>query len=75
MPARVYSEQQRLAFMTLIDRGGSVRAAAATVGVHPDAGYKWMKLAGLSTSRSTQRRYSAEEKVEFFRRLAVTRNV
>jgi transposase-like protein len=69
MPARKYTEHQRLAFMALIDRGGSVRAAAIAVGVHPDAGYKWMKQAGLSTPRSTQRRYSAEEKSLFFRRL------
>ena len=75
MPARKYTERQRVTFMALIDRGGSVRAAATKVGVHPDAGYKWMKLAGLSTSRSTQRRYSAEEKAEFFRRLALTGNV
>ena len=40
MPARKYTEQQRLEFMALIDRGGSVRAAAISVGVHPDAGYK-----------------------------------
>ncbi|NYI40411.1 IS30 family transposase [Demequina lutea] len=75
MPARKYTEQQRLAFMALIDRGGSVRAAAIAVGVHPDAGYKWMKQAGLSTPRSTQRRYSAEEKALFFRRLAEGGNI
>lgn len=28
MPARKYTEQQRLAFLALIDRGGAVRAAA-----------------------------------------------
>jgi IS30 family transposase len=75
MPARKYTEQQRLEFMALIDRGGSVRAAAISVGVHPDAGYKWMKLAELSTPRSTQRKHSAEDKAEFFRRLAVVGNV
>ena len=75
MPTRKYTEQQRLEFMALIDRGGSVRAAAISVGVHPDAGYKWMKLAGLSTPRSTQRKHSAEDKAEFFRRLAVVGNV
>lgn len=37
MPARKYTEQQRLAFMALIDRSGSVRAAALTVGAHPAA--------------------------------------
>lgn len=70
MPARKYTEEQRLEFMALIDRGGSVRAAAVKVGVPPDRGYVWMKGAGLSTPRSTQRRYSASEKADFFRRLA-----
>ena len=58
MPARKYTEDQRLDFMAVIDRGGSVRAAAASVGVYPGAGYKWMRQAGLSTPRSTQRKYS-----------------
>lgn len=75
MPARRYGEKQRLAFLALIDRGGSVRAAALTVGVHRDRGYRWFKQAGLSTSRSTQCRYTSEDKMEFFRRLALTGNV
>jgi IS30 family transposase len=75
MPARKYTEQQRLAFMALIDRGGSVRTAALAVGVHPDRGYRWMKQAGLSTSRSTQRKHTPEDKAEFFRLLAITPNV
>jgi IS30 family transposase len=61
--------------MALIDRGGSVRAAAAAVGVHPDAGYAWMKVAGLSTPRSTQRRYTDAQKAEFLRRLGEAGNV
>ncbi|GAA1216911.1 hypothetical protein GCM10009655_15340 [Rhodoglobus aureus] len=75
MPARKYTEQQQVAFMAVIDRGGSVRSAAAKVGVHPDAGYKWMKQAGLSTSRSAQRRFTAEEKSAFLRRLVEVGNV
>ncbi|WP_444665202.1 transposase [Cellulomonas sp. CW35] len=39
MPARKYTDEQRLEFLALIDRGGSVRAACAAVGVHPDAAY------------------------------------
>lgn len=39
MPGRKYTEEQRREFMALIDRGGSVRAAAVKVGVHPDAGH------------------------------------
>lgn len=75
MPARKYTEQQRIAFMAIIDRGGSVRAAAASIGVHPDAGYKWMKQAGLSTPRSAQRRFTADEKAAFLRRLGEVGNV
>ena len=75
MGARKYSEEQRLAFMSLIDRGGSVRAACAAVGVHPDAGYAWMKKAGLSTPRSTQRQYTPEQRAEFLSRLEQVRNV
>jgi len=75
MPARKYTEQQRREFITLIDRGGSVRAAAIAVGAHPDRGYQWMKQAGLSTPRSTQRKYTAAEKGEFFKRLERTGNV
>ena len=56
MPARKYTEQQRLEFVALIDRGGSVRAAAQRVGVDPSTAYRWVKAAGLSTPRSTQRR-------------------
>src|SRR4051812_34809617 len=75
MAARKYTEQQLLAFMALIDRGGSVRAAALAVGVHPDRGYQWMKQAGLSTPRSAQRRHTPDDRAEFLRRLAVTPNV
>ena len=75
IPARKYTEEQRLAFVALIDRGGSVRAAAIAVGVHPDAGYKWMKQAGLSTARSTQRKYTDAQKAEFLRRLGEVGNV
>lgn len=75
MPARKYTDEQRIAFMAVIDRGGSVRAAAAKVGVHPDVGYKWMKRAGLSTPRSAQRRFTADEKEEFLRRLVEAGNV
>jgi hypothetical protein len=60
MPARKYTQQQRLEFMTVIDRSGSVRAAAIAVGAHPDRGYQWMKQAGLSTPRSTQHKYTAQ---------------
>lgn len=38
MLATKYTERRRVAFMALVDRGGSVRAAATKVGVHPDVG-------------------------------------
>lgn len=75
MPARKYTEEQRHRFMALIDRGGSVRAAAIAVGVHPDAGYKWMKQAGLSTPRSSQRKYTDAQKAQVLRRLREVGNV
>ena len=75
MAARKYTEGQRLAFLAVIDRGGSVRAACAAVGVHPDAGYAWMKKAGLSTPRGTPRQYTAAQKAEFLRRLGQVWNV
>lgn len=65
MPVRKYTEQQRLVFLALLDRGGSVQAAALSAGVSPDRGYRWMKQAGLSTPRSTQRKHSPEDKAEF----------
>lgn len=47
-----------------------MRAAAPAVGVHQDAGYKWVRNSGLTMQRSTPRTYSPEDKAEFFRRLA-----
>lgn len=67
MPARKYTEQQRRKFMALIDRGGSVRAAAQTVGVDTITANRWMKEAGLSTPRSPQRQCSPEQKATLLR--------
>jgi len=75
MPARKYTQQQRFEFMSLIDRGGSVRAAAQRVAVDPSTAYRWMKAAGLSTPRSTQRQYSPEQKAAFLKRLVEVGNV
>ena len=75
MPARKYTEEQRLEFLALIDRGGSVRAASAAIGVHPDRGYAWMREAGLSTRRSAPRTYTEADKAEFLRRLREVGNV
>ena len=43
MPTREYKDEQRVPLMAVIDRCGSVRAAAVKVGVRPDVGYTWMK--------------------------------
>lgn len=68
-------ESQRREFFAIMDRGSTIRAAAIQVGVSPSIGYKWVKNAGLSAQRATPRAYSAEEKAEFFRLLAVQGNV
>lgn len=70
-----YSKEQRTEFFDLIDRGGTVRAAAMAAGVHPGAAYSWLRAAGLSMQRACPRVYTDEEKAEFFRRLAEHPNV
>ena len=54
----------------MLDRGGTVRAAARAVGVPEDAGYNWLRNSGLMMQRAAPRRYTAEEKVEFLRLVA-----
>ncbi|MEV6527303.1 helix-turn-helix domain-containing protein [Longispora sp. NPDC051575] len=75
MAGRKYSEEQKQRFFDLVDRGGTVRAAAVAVGVHPDAAYTWLRQAGLTTRRETPRVYSEAEKARFFRLLAERGNV
>lgn len=75
MAERKYSDEQRQGLLVAVDRGSTVRAAALAVGMSPNAGYRWVKQAGLSTSRSAPRQYSTEEKATFLRRLAEVRNV
>ena len=70
-----YSKEQKEEFFRLLDMGGTVRAAARAVGVHQDAGYNWLRNSGLTMQRATPRKYSAEDKAEFFRRLALNPNV
>ncbi len=70
-----YSKAQRELFFDLLDRGGSVRAAAAAAGVHPGAAYTWLRKNGLVMRRETPRVYSEQEKAEFFRLLAERGNV
>ncbi len=70
-----YGKEQKRRFFELVDRGGTVRAAARAAGVGEDAAYRWLRQAGLSMQRATPRKFSEEDKAEFFRRLAVNPNV
>lgn len=64
MPGPKYTAEQKELFFELNDRGGTVRAAAKTVGVHEDAAYTWLRQAGLSMQRATPRKYSERDKAE-----------
>lgn len=75
MGSPIYSEEQRERFFEVLDRGGTVRAAARSAGVSEHAAYRWVRAAGLSMFRATPREYTVEEKEEFFRRLALNPNV
>lgn len=70
-----YSNEQKERFFELVDRGGTVRAAARAATVSGDAAYRWLRQAGLSMQRARPRKFSEEEKAEFFRRLAENPNV
>jgi IS30 family transposase len=70
-----YTKGQKDRFFALVDRGGTVRAAATASGIGEDAAYRWLREAGLSMQRDAPRVYSEEAKAEFFRRLAVDPNV
>jgi transposase, IS30 family len=70
MPGPKYTKEQKVEFFDLLDKGGSVRAAARAVGAHEAAAYSWIRAAGLTMQRATPRVYTDDEKAEFFRRLA-----
>jgi IS30 family transposase/transposase-like protein len=75
MPGPKYTKEEKTRFFDLLDRGGTVRAAASAVGAHEAAAYSWIRAVGLTMQRSTPRVYSDEEKAAFFRRLAERPNV
>jgi transposase-like protein len=75
MPGPNYSAETKERFFDLLDRGGTIRAAAKAAGVHEQAAYSWVRAAGLTTGRRTPRVYTADEKAEFFRRLEENPNV
>jgi IS30 family transposase len=62
MGSRKYTRAQKEMFFSLIDRGGTVRAAAKAAGVHEDAAYAWLRQAGLSMQAATPRKYTAQDK-------------
>ncbi len=70
-----YSAETKRTFFDLLDRGGTIRAAAKAAGVHEAAAYSWVRAAGLTMGRSAPRVYTAEEKAEFFRLLEERPNV
>lgn len=70
-----YSKEQKERFFEVVDKGGTVRAAALAAGVGESAAYRWIQQASLSMYRATPRIYTADEKAEFFRRLARVPNV
>ena len=65
MSARKYTREQKDEFFRVLDRGGTVRAAARAVGVHEDAGYNWLRGTGLTMQRATPRSYPPELKERF----------
>lgn len=70
-----YSAETKQKFFDLLDRGGTIRAAARAAGVHEQAAYSWVRAAGLTMGRPPARVYTAEEKAEFFRLLEERPNV
>jgi len=74
-PGPKYTQAQKEMFFSLIDRGGTVRAAARAAGVYEAAAYTWLGQAGLSMQRATPRKYTEQDKAEFFRRLWSNPNV
>lgn len=70
-----YKAKERDEFFRSLDRGGTIRAVAAELGLSVESCYRWRNEAGVSTPRVKSRVYTAEDKAEFFRLLALTGNV
>jgi len=62
-----YTDHQKEEFFRILDRGGTIRAAARAVGVNENAGYNWLRKTGLTMQRAAPRIYSSEVKEEFLR--------
>lgn len=70
-----YKAKERDEFFRRLDRGGTIRAVAAELGLSVESCYRWRNEAGVSTPRVKSRVYTTEDKAEFFRLLALTGNV
>lgn len=70
-----YKAKERDEFFRRFDRGGTIRAVAAELGLSVESCYRWRNEAGVSTPRVKSRVYTTEDKAEFFRLLALTGNV
>ncbi|CAM3951606.1 Integrase catalytic domain-containing protein [Mycolicibacterium frederiksbergense] len=75
LPGPKYSKEQKARFFELLDRDGSVRAAADAVGVNVNAAYSWVRHAGLTMQRRAPRGYTTEEKAVFLRLAAERMNI
>jgi IS30 family transposase len=69
MAGNRYTEEQKDEFFRLLDKGGTVRAAARAANVHQDAGYNWLRKSGLTMKRARPRTYPPELKAEFLRQV------
>jgi transposase-like protein len=67
MAGKKYTDEQKDEFFRLLDRGGTVRAAARALGVNENAGYNWLRKTGLTMKRAAPRIYPPELKTEFLR--------
>lgn len=67
MAEKKYTDEQKDEFFRVLDRGGTVRAAARAAGVHENAGYNWLRKTGLTMQRATPRIYPPELKEQFLR--------
>lgn len=75
MGGPIYSQEQRERFFEILDRGGTVRAAAGSAGVSEHAAYRWVSAAGLSMLRAAPASTPLRKKADFFGRLALNPNV
>src|SRR5699024_12372470 len=69
-----YKAKEREAFFRRLDRGGTIRAVAAELGLSVDSCYRWRREAQVATPRGKNRPYSAEEKAASFLRLGLVGN-